>query len=259
MKKYILMVSVFISKLASAHVIEVSEAQKIIYYTPTPTLEVEVTDLEDSGGMFSLSLSYDNASARDEEESLKLKYPGYGLKLMMAQHATEVVRVEIPEIGLSQETLVKQGQLGPYLNLQLLLKPEQVSKLKKLSAKPADLLKLVIPASSGYQSLQILETYSSTTICSEIRAQRLDQLMMVLLSLKKPVGLQRPETFLAYKKSILENCFDVAPAKVTTFKDLLKLEIKTKASSGVVTATYSTNQWVEAKYDLVPRLRLRIN
>ncbi|WP_413290550.1 hypothetical protein [Bdellovibrio sp. HCB337] len=259
MKKYFVLASLFVSQIALAHVIEVNKDERTVFYTPDVVLDVEVTDLDSEGGMFSLSLSYDSAAVKSEEENLKRTYPGYALRVLTAQHASSSLLVSIPEIGLSEETQVKQGQMGPYLNFQTLLKPAQVAKLKTLSASATDLVKLAIPVSSGYQAIRVLEKYSSSTVCKEMRVKRFDDLVVALFNLKKPSGIVRAETLTDYKRSIIEGCFDLSPAKVTSFKELMALELQPKESPIEITARYSTSQWVDAKYELVPKLRLKIN
>jgi hypothetical protein len=254
----VILASLFFSTLSFAHVVEVNHDQKVVYFSPTPNLTVVLNDLGDLG-ILSLSLDYDAQAANREREELLRIYPGYSFQVLMAQHMTESVVVHIPEAGIHQETLIKQGQMGPYMNLQMQVSKAQMGQIKALAKGHQDILKFSLPVASSYRASRVLEQYQNSSVCTEIQSQNFGSLVQSLLGIKKPEGMKFEETFMAYKREILENCFDFAPTKIGSFKELLRLALQKKENAPVITATHSEVRNLDVKYELIPKVNLELN
>jgi len=254
----VILTSLFFSPLSFAHVIEVNQEQKVVYFSPTPNLTVTLSDLDDLG-ILSLSLDYEAQAASQEREQLKQTYPGYTFQVLMAQHTSESVVVSIPEAGIQHETLIKQGQMGPYMNLQMQVSKAQVAKIKALAKSQKEILKVSLPVASSYRASRVLEHYKNSSVCSEIQSQNFGSLVQNLLGLKKPAGMKFDETFLVYKRSILENCFEFAPTTIGSFKELLRLALQKKEVLPLITATHSEVRNLDVKYELIPKVSFELN
>lgn len=258
MKKYFALLLTLVGSWASAAVHEVNDYEKTVYYSLTPYLEMNVMDLDDDGGILSLSLAYEGELARQEMEKVKSAYPGYKVTSLTAQVTGAPLKVEIPLAGISEETLLRQGQTGPYLNLQLSLKKDQVAKLKSL-AKKGDFLNLEIPVQASYSSNSVLESFEESVTCSELKVGRVEDLILGLSRMKQPATVRFDQTFLSYKKDLLKKCFETDASSVKSFKDVLNLAVKSRAESVVVKGVHQDRQEHTVKFNLVPVLKVQIN
>lgn len=258
MKKYIGLLVLLMGSWASAAIHEVNDYEKTVYYSLTPYLEMNVMDLDGDGGILSLSLTYDGDLARQEMEKVKTAYPGYKLTLLTAQVASAPVKIEIPYAGISEQTVLRQGQMGPYMNLQLSLKSDQVAKLKTLSKK-SDFLSLEIPVQASYSSSTELEKFENSVNCSDLKVNRVEDLILNLSRMKQPSTMHYDQTFVSYKKDLLQKCFETDPGSVKSFKDVLSLSVKSRADSVVVKGTHLDRQSHDVKFNLVPVLKVQIN
>ncbi|MEK2646773.1 hypothetical protein [Bdellovibrio sp. BCCA] len=258
MKKYFALLLTLVGSWASAAIHEVNEYERTVYYSLTPYLEMNVMDLESDGGILSVSLAYDGDLARQEMDRVKATYPGYKLNLLTAQVTGAPLKVEIPSVGISEETVLRQGQAGPYMNLQISLKKDQVAKLKTL-AKRNDFLNLEIPVQANYSSSTEMEKFEDSVNCSELRVNRIEDLILNLSRMKQPSTMRYDQTFISYKKDLLQKCFETEASSVKSFRDVLNLPIKSRLEPVVVKGLHLDRQNHDIKFNLVPILKVQIN
>jgi hypothetical protein len=257
--KYLSLFFIMIGSIASAHVLEVNEAEKIVYYAPTPVLSVTLVDLESEGGVLNLLLDYDGATAKKENTQIKESYPGYQVQAVVVQPTNQELQVNIPEIGVSERTLLKQAQMGPLLSMQLGLKPEQVRKFKIMERSQTP-LKIEIPIRTSIHSSQTIESYSTeSTACRDLKVRNVADLITSLGSLKKPGRIQYAQTFESYKSSLLQNCFDISPTYISSFKELLKMELKPHVGAFDLKGSYVETRAHDIEAVLVPTVQIDIN
>lgn len=258
MKKYFALLFTLVGSWASAAVHEVNDYEKTVYYSLTPYLEMNVMDLDDDGGILSLSLTYEGELARHEMGKVKTTYPGYKLTLLTAQVTGTPLKVEIPLAGVSEETILRQGQSGPYMNLQLSLKKDQVAKLKAL-AKKGDFLSLEIPVQASYSSNSIVESFEDSVVCADLKVGRVEDLILGFSRMKQPSTMRYDQTFVSYKRDLLKKCFETDASSVKSFKDVLNLTVKSRAESVVVKGIHQDRQDHTVKFNLIPVLKVQIN
>ncbi|MGZ3769142.1 MAG: hypothetical protein ACXVCP_06725 [Bdellovibrio sp.] len=258
MKKHLILLLTLTASWATAAINEVNEYDKTVYYSLTPYLEMNVMDLDDDGGILSMSLVYDGALARQETEKVNNAYPGYKVTLLTPQVTSDPLKIEIPVAGISEETTLRQGQTGPYMNLQLSLKKEQVTKLKDL-AKKGDFLNLEIPVQANFSSSAIVEKFENTVTCSDYNFNNVEDLILDLSRMKQPSTVRFDQTFTSYKKDLLLKCFEIDASSVKSFKDILNLTVKARAQSIAVKGAYTDRQNHDVKFNLIPVFKIQFN
>lgn len=258
MKKYLTLLITLAGSWALAAIHEVNEYEKTVYYSLTPYLEMNLMDLDDDGGILSMSLVYDGELARQETEKINDAYPRYKVTQLTPQVTGDPLKIEIPLAGISEDTILRQGQTGPYMNLQLSLKKEQVVKLKAL-AKKGDFLNLEIPVQANFSSNAIVEKFENTVNCSDQKFNNVEDLILDLSRMKQPSTVRFDQTFTSYKKDLLHKCFAIDASSVKSFKDILNLTVKSRVQSIVVKGAYTDRQNHDVKFNLVPVLKVQIN
>lgn len=258
MTKLTLMALLLFSSMASAHIVEVNETERMIYFTPTLTLDVELTDLKEAGGMLALSLRYERVLEQFELKEVRAKYPEYEVQTLAAEQTEEPAKLSLLEVGISEEVQLRRSQAGPYLNYQRFLSSEQVSRLKELVRTERQIVRMKIPMKTAYPSKRIVEVYEDGKACAGLRGPRVVDFIQELISLKKPDSIRYPQTFVAYKKALLQNCFEITPATVRSFQELLEMPLKTKSLPSPVVGSYSEHRMIQSSFDMVPRQNLQI-
>jgi len=117
---------------AQAAVIEKNVAESKIYYAVTPDLNLTIMDLGSDGGLLTLSLDYVGSKAEREIKDLQTQNPGFTVETVMVEPTESKTQLQIAEIKYSQDVEVKQGQVGPYINSQIVLTAEQMKSIKSL-------------------------------------------------------------------------------------------------------------------------------
>jgi hypothetical protein len=260
MKHFLLTGLLLASSLASANVFEVNDTDKVVYYAPTPTLNVNLVDLEKNGGILTMTLDYEGIATRKQNDDLKIAYPGYKLTPLVVESAVPQIRVVIAEINVDEPTRVLQAQMGPLVSVQLSLNADQVAKLKALINKRPNALQIEIPVKATIRSYQVVESYeASSSACSDLKVQTVADLVNNLAGLKKPDQIQYAQTFDSYKKALIVGCFEmVRPSSISSFKDLLKTPLRTHNRDGLK-GSYAEDRLHEARINLVPKLKVEIN
>lgn len=258
MKKYFALLLTLVGSWASAATHEVNDYERTVYYSLTPYLEMNVMDLDSEGGILSLSLAYEGDWARQEMEKLGATYPGYKLILLTPQVTGTPLKVKIPLVGISEETILRQGQTGPYMNLQLSLKVDQVAKLKAL-AKKGDLLNLEIPVRASYSSSNAIENFEGSVNCADLKVDRIEDLILNLSRMKQPSVVRYEQTFVSYKKDLLQKCFEMDTSSVRSFKDVLNLPVKSRVDTPVIKGIYLEKKNHDIKFNLAPVLKVQID
>jgi hypothetical protein len=261
-KLLILAMSLLFSQGAFAGVIEVNTAEAKVYYHPTPTLDLNLIDLEGQGGVLMVFLNYESSVIQQEAQDLQKKYPGYQLQSVIAESANSSFTFSIPEAGIRQDLQLRQGQIGPYLNAEISISREQVLKFKTQNGRPASLSQIEISAQASFTSQRLVEQYKSNShLCSQLGFSSVKDLVLGLASMIKPEDMQYAQTFSAYKAQILEQCFDLAAAgsAVNSYKGLLNFPIKAKAASGSISATYLEKQEQRKGISIQPNIKIEMN
>jgi hypothetical protein len=260
MKKYLLSALLFIGNYAVAQMIEVSESEKIVYFAPTPVLNVHLLSLQKDGGVLTLTLNYDGPESRNQDRELQAQFPGYALKALVVQITDPQLMIRIPEIELNQLTILQQAQMGPLLSAQFSLSVDQVARLKAKMGKQDGGIHVEIPVRAALRSPQILESYEiSERDCAQLRVKTVADLMDGLTRLKRPLQIHFDSSFESYKKALLDNCFEIStPGSIQSFKDLMATELRAKPVPVNLPITYSENRLHDVNLMLVPKVHYEI-
>jgi hypothetical protein len=255
MNKIILFASLMICTIAQAHVIEVNQQESTVYVHPTPVIEVTLQDLGDDGGVLYLTLTYDGVRSKAEIANLQKQYPGYQVVALVA-NSNGNSTLDIADI-VHETISVRQQQLGPQINTQLQLKPEQMNRVRKLGDGLAGTIQLQVPATVTYTSTQIVEQYATdTNICESLRVQSVKDLIVNFGRMVKPAQITRAQTFESLKADMLTKCFAVKEESADSFADLLKLKVSTLKSGESIVGQTLQKQDVTKAFIITPILKL---
>lgn len=237
-----------------AKVFEINERENTIYLHPNPELKIKVMDLQSDGGILSAFLDYGTQSKKEIQE-LKNKFPNYAIQVLTAFSASDTL-FEIPEIGLRSLTPKRQGQFGPYLNLQIAISRQQTQDLKKmLASKKTPRVVFENLVTSQYKSLSLLERQSfSPEACSWIHGNTLGEVFLKQAQFTRPTLVEHEETFKKLRREILDYCYSLTLTKVSSFQELFELPAtKKEPTQNLVIETYSM-QNKDIQYLLEPIL-----
>lgn len=245
---------------AHAAILDANSTDQAIYMHPTPTLEVNLMDLGNDGGILTVSLNYISATTKAEISDLQLQYPDKEIQVIMAEPQYGIVTFAIPEIGLQQDFPLQQGQMGPYLNNQVALTKDQMKKALALKSQLADLVQFPITAKANYLFTHVVEEYTaSSNICSTLKINTVKDLVLSLGRLQKPNSIQYSQTFEAFKGELLDHCFVVHPSPVNSFKELLNLPITTSLLTEKITGQYVEKKSQSKVFSLNPHIKIELN
>lgn len=252
MKKLILFLTLQAS-LAHGIVVERNLTESKIYFHPTPVLKISLLDLDQEGGLLTYFLEYDSELAAKELEEVKGSNPNLEISTVMAEASEETMTIDIPLLGLSSAFPLKQGQMGPYLNSQLLLSFEQLKKLKGANKDLASLIKTNLKLKTNINFPDVVESYKSDPeVCNNLASKNVGELILSMTKLKKPAGIKFAETFISLKHSLLEQCFEVSETQVKSFTELLKVPVHNVKNPQDIVGNYVTNQSHAKQFSLVP-------
>lgn len=229
----VISILVFASLIAQAEILEVNQIDKTVYVHPSPVLDVELIDLEEEGGMLSISINYETQATTAELEQLQKDYVGLKVQPLMANvKPNQMVMLSIPEAGINETTKVAQGQFGPYVNFQKLISKAQTLKLKSLNKKINEKVIIEIEVSTNFSSHEELESYSaSSDVCKTLGISNVKDMVLQFSKLQKPQEIKYKETFESLKENMLKECFVIDQKTIDSFKDLLNVRVFTSSAS----------------------------
>lgn len=256
MKTLLSILTLFIVNSSLALVVEVNQLEKKVYYHPTPELSVHIMDLEGYGGSLSAYLNYDGPKTKNELAEVKKNFPQYQVQVLGAAPAKSLGRLEIADMGFSQDIYVRNGQLGPYINANFDLSKiqmEQLKKIKDLSGK----VSFKADVQVNYTANLLIEEFrADPRYCEELKIQSVKDLIQKFSSIKKPSSMKYAQTFDTLKESMLDQCFDVVDTEVKNFKDLLKVEIKSSPGQKSLVGRFYERRSVDRVVELKPYIEV---
>ncbi|QDK39278.1 hypothetical protein [Bdellovibrio sp. NC01] len=214
----------FLSGLsAQASILEVNKQESKVYFTVTPTLQLNLVDLDSDGGMLTVFLDYRGNDIKNESLQLNAQYPNYAIQAVIAHPVSDTVDLEIPAANLKKTLKVSQGQTGPYLNSQIMLTVSQVKKIKELRNFLKDQVNFQMPIRASYFSQQVLETVTvDESACGGESVKSVKDVINNLANFKKPASVKNERTFSSLKQDLLDKCYGISPAQINSFADLMK-------------------------------------
>jgi hypothetical protein len=256
MKNILLLLTLNFS-VAYGAVIEKNEIDKKIYIHPTPTLQIEILDLETEGGLLSIFLDYESENSKKELSEAKSKYPDYEIQSVTAVPVDDSIEIEITDLGLKEKFIIRQGQIGAYLNSQIMLTTAQMKKVTEVSENLSSSVKANIRLKSFVNSVVVKESYKvDRNICRSLDVNNVGDLIVALNNLKKPTEIKYPETFEALKSTLLKGCFSVVASSVSTFEQLLSLPLALNSRFDDLTVKFEVITPQNKVYVMKPLVKL---
>lgn len=259
MKIILSLMTILFATMSRATILETNQNEKKIYMHPTPTLELSLLNLDADGGVLFVFLNYDSDTTKNEIESLKISNPNFQIQPVMAESSASMAKLRLLSIHLSEDLSMRQGQMGPYINAQIKLNKDQVAKLKSLSENTADQVSIEIESKSKYQSQQVLEEYHDDQICSQMNATNLRKVIDALVHLQQPSSIKYPQTFTAFKNSILEKCFETQQNTILSFKELLETPVSVRKPQSSIAGNYTQLLQQTKVLKIKPLIKFEIN
>ncbi|NUN05099.1 MAG: hypothetical protein HUU57_04985 [Bdellovibrio sp.] len=206
-----------------AAVLEVNSSESKVYYTVTPTLQLNLVDLGSDGGMLTVFLEYRGNDISQELKQLHVQYPNFQIQAVIARSANEYVDLEIPDLGLKKSLRVNQGQTGPYINSQFMLTAAQTKKLKNLQRSLKESVRLQIPVRASYSSGQVIESVTlDESACGGAKVTSVQDIIAHLGNMKRPESIKKDKTFSSLKQDILDKCYGINSTQINSFAELMK-------------------------------------
>lgn len=260
MKTYLLLIIALFVQTSGAAVLEVNSPEGKVYYHPTPTLEANLMSLADGSGYLMISLDYIGKDTEAELASLHQQYENYQIQPLTAEHSEASVVLNISEIGLQKEIQLRNGQMGPYINVQIELKKDQVDKLKKLKDQIQKSFNFEIQARSSFNSDTLIESYQAgPDVCDQLKVQSVGDLIKNISLLKKPDGIKYSQTFDSLKATLLNSCFEVKPQSIESFAELMKLPVGTVTPNKALTGRFVQKKSQDKVFGIKPNLKILLN
>jgi len=72
------------------------------------------------------------------------------------------------------------------------------------------------------------------------------------------MDVKYPQTFESFKKSVLENCFSIEQSSVSSFSQLLNLQINKNNPTDDLVGKYDVNRAHEKRFSLLPKVIVSI-
>lgn len=260
MKNLIFCTYLFLSQICFASVLEVNEFEKNVYYHPTPVLELDLIDLQNDGGMLMVSLNYDSIATKNEEELLQAQYPEYKLQPIMGEVTQPSMTFSIPSLDVRKQIVLRQGQMGPYLNTSIDLSKAQVVKLKKSKDEIVSSLSLTVPIHTNYNTVAVKESFElNQAFCLQFKARNLADVISIISKFVKPEAIQYQQTFDDLKLSILGSCFSINKSVANSFSELLKTPVIAIQPRAPIRGQFSEVQNRSEVHNINPTTKVEIN
>lgn len=237
MKSILILLSI-ITQLSHGNILEIDSNQKIIYAHPSPQMEATIVELDQSSGVLFLSMDYESEKTLQQLEILQTKYPDYEIKVIPAQTNGQV-SLELSQI-LKTEFKMMQGQVGPLINMTLGLDSTQIKKLKLKQNDLQSLVQIQVPVRFQFLKNQVIESYSvEKEFCRSLNVKNVRDLIMAFSKLTQPKEIKFDQTFANFKEQLLAKCFRVADSPVSSFKELLDIQVGLENQESKIEGIYS--------------------
>jgi hypothetical protein len=197
----------------------------VLYYTAEPTLSLSVTHISKTQSLVSVSGEYtDSDLMTSYNEAL-----GNLKKDQRAQRVDPVVagpvQIDFTDLNLRFESVAKNGQTGPWFEIQELVTRELGQKIAKMSLAK---IKVKIATTMSYVELveeKVLEI--DPQMCTQLKGPTIKDLIYYFGKLPKPQEIRSEKAFDNYRRQLLISCFEVISFQnVSSFKDLLELNLR---------------------------------
>lgn len=220
-----LFVMSFIAK--ASNVLEVNDLEKTVYFHQTPKVEVVFQDIDNQTGYLLVTLQYDGSLYEKDLSELASRYPDYHLVAMVARPVAEA-QLRVGSVFV-KNLPIKSGERGPYLNTYVELSRDEIKMVRAAYATSEPRILVDIPSVSEIETQRLVEEYvASGAVCDFKGARTVKGMIQWISQVTKPAEIKRESTFVNFKKTILDLCFDVETRTISSMSDLLALPLQTR-------------------------------
>ncbi|MBC7741842.1 MAG: hypothetical protein H7061_06580 [Bdellovibrionaceae bacterium] len=259
MQIFFLLSAFFFAGMSNAGVVQVNKEEAIVYFLPTPTIELNLMDLGREGGVLNVSSDYNGAATEGGLGEVKRQYAGYEVKLLNAAYINSSVMLNLPSVGFVRELKLRQGQMGPYLNASFELTASEVLKFKRSAEDIKSRTNLNLKVQVSYFNSSIVEKYSTDErFCPSLKANTIAEVVSALLKLERPAAIKYAQTFSSLKMNALQSCFEIEGQAVSSFAQLLQSRTITKTGV-VVSGVYAERKAHDENVEVRPFINVIVN